>query len=390
MGAGELVIRYFLVILLALFLQSCATVVDESKDEGLKDNYIRYIPKGDLGGVQCLQQTFVHPETGKTVELLGMIHIADGAFYKKVQERLDAADVVLMEGVSGSTSLSLFDLHLRYTMSFMKRSASMLNLSEQHASLKDNGNWRNADWTLEQFKKESGFGQTLIQAITLPITVVVGEPSMFLTRLSVGFGQNASWPWADSLQSHYRHELFQNVGKQAKDSQIQNAIYKGIIEGRNQEVLKHMDEALLEDDTKHVLIPWGAAHLPSLEKSLLERGFKKKEGKWLRAICAKDISEHGGRDEFVIPYVFRRTSYMCDQEELAFLLDLFYFYRSDKYNSNEFLWSLGGAYHSSGENVSFHLLPRLFGKPIFFSFAENEERKRWRFLYFFKIDSEKE
>ena len=376
-------------IFITFLLVSCGTVVDESKDPNLKDTYIRYVPKGELGGVQTKRQLFKNPETGQVVEFIGMIHIADGAFYKTVQERLDIADIVLMEGVSGSTSLSLYDLHLRYTMSYMKRTASILNLSEQYASLKNRGNWENADLTLEEFKKESGLGESFLQLLSLPVTFVVGEPSMFLSRLSVGFGQNLTWPWADSVQSHYRNELFQNVGQQAKASNIQDAIYKGIIAKRNEKLLEKLDEVLEDDDNEFISIPWGAAHLPSLEKDLEKRGFVKDEHEWLRAICAKDISIHGGRDELVIPYVYRRTSYMCEQEELAMLLDIFHFYRSPKYNSNEFLWGLAGGYYSTKDSKAFHFLPKLFGKPLIFSYASTKEKSRYRFLYFFDIETEK-
>ena len=63
--------------------------------------YLRATDDKDGGRIlQVASRTLVSPkEDGPRVTLLGVSHLGDSAYYEKIQKRLDAADLVLFEGV---------------------------------------------------------------------------------------------------------------------------------------------------------------------------------------------------------------------------------------------------------------------------------------------------
>ncbi len=63
--------------------------------------YLRAVDDKDGGRIlQVAARTLVSPkEDGPRVTLLGVSHLGDATYYEKIQKKLDAADLVLFEGV---------------------------------------------------------------------------------------------------------------------------------------------------------------------------------------------------------------------------------------------------------------------------------------------------
>jgi hypothetical protein len=61
------------------------------------------------------------------------------------------------------------------------------------------------------------------------------------------------------------------------DSNVQELFWKDILENRNQRVLKGIDLTISaptpppESPVEHIIVPWGAAHMPGIERGLLQR-----------------------------------------------------------------------------------------------------------------------
>jgi hypothetical protein len=60
----------------------------------------------------------------------------------------------------------------------------------------------------------------------------------------------------------------------ARPETVQTALAE-IIELRNEHLLEHIGDALGE--YRHVIVPWGAAHMPAIEQAIFELGFELSE-----------------------------------------------------------------------------------------------------------------
>jgi len=169
---------------------------------------------------------------GKTVDLVPMSHIADSRFYHQVTSSFPSNSVVLMEGVSDRYSL----LTNRLTY---KRAAKKLGLAEQQQEFKptEDVEWASADVDVSDFSKQT-----------------------------IGFLNMVSLLYQKGLTHETLPILFQPTPPGFQELLIDDVLHK-----RNQHVLKEIDRHLTERE--HVVIPWGAAHMPGIAHELEQRGF---------------------------------------------------------------------------------------------------------------------
>ena len=74
-------------------------VIDED-DRPATGQFLRFVPATKRGGGLDIAITEYTPaDSGPTVDLVGVVHVADGRYYEEIQRALDAYDAVLYEGV---------------------------------------------------------------------------------------------------------------------------------------------------------------------------------------------------------------------------------------------------------------------------------------------------
>lgn len=74
--------------------------------------YLRFSDyREDWSRLEALSRRFRSPDGARTVTLVGVLHIADLAYYREIQQHLDAHDLVLFEGV-GAERGALSELEL--------------------------------------------------------------------------------------------------------------------------------------------------------------------------------------------------------------------------------------------------------------------------------------
>lgn len=276
---------------LAVETTPAPAVVAPAKTAATK--YYRYeTAAGKKGDLELLTREFHNAKTGKTVTLTGMIHIADAAYYRKVDALADKQDIVLLEGVKGGAAGLITIAPLLYQMYLGPRLLAPANLAGQSDYFRGEGlNRRNADVDASELGEGAG---GLGGVIMLPVVAALGETAYTLEGITEQF----AWLTGneDGLTAFTREKI---AGKltEADDEKDGECVPRGgedfdrvIIGHRNEAVLKVLDEELAKPAVHTALIPWGAEHHAGLEKALLARGFVPAGDTWNTAIAVKSLN----------------------------------------------------------------------------------------------------
>lgn len=183
---------------------------------------------------------------GNTVVLQGMMHIGEGRAYEDLYAgfNLGGRTVVLTEGVSDED-----DLLGRNGIGY-SRVAERLGLEQQHAIESQDFEVRNADVDVKEFE----------------------EGTLELLRLSF-----AVWAADDPLTAWVEQSAY--VGRQDPNA-LYATLYKDIVVGRNEHLLGEIEASRSEFD--HIVVPWGAAHMPGLTNELEAKGYV--AGEWTEQV----------------------------------------------------------------------------------------------------------
>ncbi|MFT5883159.1 MAG: hypothetical protein ACI9FG_001671 [Crocinitomicaceae bacterium] len=210
-------------------------------------------------GVDLLETVF--EKDGQKVHLVGMMHIGDGAYYSDLMERLNATPtssrkrLVLTEGVSDRNKILPEDFAKGKTY---ERWAQLLGVESQKSLMSpaadtstqfaekslpvDNPaiTWQNADIDVSDF--EEHHRDLLVEILTLMSS---GDLAEMLSADTANFS----------------------------GMEIEDLMMNGLILARNDILMKRFNEA--GAGFEEIYIPWGAAHLPDIEKRLLAQGYQK-------------------------------------------------------------------------------------------------------------------
>lgn len=257
--------------------------------------------KGGSGNFEVLIRRFRHPVSGREVTLAGMVHVADAAFYTRIEKLADTQDIVLMEGVRpGESVFGILDaIPLIYTSQLGARLMASTRLEHQQDHLRTSGpNRRNADVTLDKV----GAGDGITGIITLPLVVALGETGYIIE----GVGEQLAFltGTADAATRTVRSIIAESLNENKPDD-MDEEFERVILRDRNTVVLEALDEELQKPESLRILIPWGAAHHVGLEAGLRARGFVPVHDAWVPAISVKDMGKTPETD----PGFLRRLPY---------------------------------------------------------------------------------
>jgi hypothetical protein len=170
---------------------------------------------------------------GKTVQLFPMAHIGDAEFYRKVSQSFPSNSIVLMEGVTDDRNL------ITNKVSY-KRMATKLGLAEQHEEFNPTqGKLVPADVDVEQFNTNTiGF--------------------LNLVRLIHSKGMDA--------------ETLLKLMRFSPPPYFEEQLLDDLLRKRNRHLLEELQARLPESD--HLIVPWGAAHMPGLAEEIQKSGFR--------------------------------------------------------------------------------------------------------------------
>ena len=255
--------------------------------------FLRYAPPGpDGGGLDIAITDYESPEGLPPVSLVGVVHVADAPYFERVQQALDGYSVVLYEAVR-PTDLDVVAWQakakegLRALSGLQRQLASWFGFVFQLDAL-DYGrpNLVHADMTEEEFR-EAG-GGAFLEQFASPAEEGAGDdslPDAVQGTLSTvrAFGDLA-FGKPNPLRSLARKMFAETMGTTDIGDALDMMPGLGelILDKRNDVAMAKFVE-VLPDLTGPTAIFYGAAHMPDLEKRLLDLGYRRKGGRWLRA-----------------------------------------------------------------------------------------------------------
>lgn len=208
-----------------------------------------------LSSISMLERVFA--KDGTKVFLIGMMHIGEGDFYSqlnnRMKEEVDGKRVVLTEGVS--------DRHEVLPKSFASgdtyaRLAERFGLKVQNAEHRDLS-------PEEQDQKRQAWAERGIKVVNADIDVSELSPEHQGTLVLM----------LEALGSGKLTDLI--VGPRGIEGpEMENLMMEGLIGFRNDRLMEVFSE-VTEDRVDEIFIPWGAAHLPDIEKRLIDLGYEK-------------------------------------------------------------------------------------------------------------------
>lgn len=370
-----------------LLLASCSTELPDYH-EAPQDQYNYYSGGKLYGNHYCKVQKFTQEETGKSITLIGMIHIADQSFYDQVDTELDKVDIVLEEGIHGLPSFGINKYFGLYTFDIIDRLTKVQGLVSQNRALKTRSNAKSADMSVKEFKAQGGISTPLFQLISLPIIAVFTEPSYLYYWSKNNLSAVLDTELLKDSEAQIRHHTLNAMDTTQKPSKV---LLPGIIDARNVFLIEKAMEYLKQDKVNSIAIPWGAAHMPGVEALLLEKGFTKSdEEKWLRSIAVEDYlqteEQFTSIDSSGIPYVMMVDSYK-DFVSTSFLFSSIKTISTKNYERTTTLWGDLTDYIKTKKGSYFSLLPKIAGKPLLLDIFNGKEKTKVRFLWFFSIGS---
>lgn len=271
----------------------------ESKKAPLPD-FIRYAEGETDARLETAVKSYRTPE-GVTVDLVGVVHIADASYYKKLNELLATYDAVLYELVGDPDALKKSPTAKapppNPLRNIQKLAGSLLKLSFQLDQIDyTKANFVHADLTAEQFAEmQAEKGENLMTLMARAIKMQnKGGLGVDDKDLNMDMGQIlgalSGNGGADALKI-----VMAKVFDQA-ETMIEN--FEGpeekggtvLLTERNKVVSEKLQEAV-KSGKKKIAVFYGAGHLPGLEGLIHDQQFKQEKEEWLAAWSMKKTAK---------------------------------------------------------------------------------------------------
>lgn len=249
---------------------------------------------------------YEHPETGRQVDLIGMIHLAQPDYFRRINRLLGQYDKILFEMVGGEDVPELVrllrepitseedlerireisekmmkSLHLisRINGWFQMRVAQRTGLSEQ-SYLIDYGrsNMVFADMTAEQYDAAMKSEQNAVLKSFKELFFMEGMP--------LGDQIISTYQMLAGAEPAALYSMLAFCSYPGPESVDENSV---IIAQRNAVCVSVLDRETADPQVKRVAVLYGALHLPGIDRMLRERGYRLKAVRWMRAL---EVPEH--------------------------------------------------------------------------------------------------
>lgn len=216
--------------------------------------YVRLAPEG----IYMTERVYTHED--KTIRLAGMVHVGGKDYYEDLSASIPAGPtLVLAEGVADAQGM----LRNRFSYGKMANALGLESQEQMHFEAREVGA---ADLESSGFVPGAeGIPDIMHADVDLktfhPITLAfLNELGRQMSRsdslLETIHGFNA---WAE-----------ENLTEQAN-----RELMDDILHSRNRALIAHIDPALKRYPL--LVIPWGALHMPEIERAVLDRGFEQKQ-----------------------------------------------------------------------------------------------------------------
>jgi hypothetical protein len=208
----------------AVYLAVCAAVAVDQFSEG----FVALRP----GGVTVQVRNYVRHD-GKTIQLVPMAHVGEAAFYRRLSQSFPTNATILLEGVTDDQNL------LTNKISY-QRMARSLGLAEQ----------------VEEFQPRQG------ELVHADVDVAVFDTN------TIGCINLVMLLHAQGVKAETVLKLLQY----SPPPRVEEQFLEDLLRKRNRHLLEEIRARLPE--AEHLIVPWGAAHMPELAREVQKSGFR--------------------------------------------------------------------------------------------------------------------
>jgi hypothetical protein len=277
----------------------------QKKDEKPAVDYIRYREEEGQAKLETVVRSLTNSD-GVTVDLVGVVHIGDEAYYKEINTLLAGYDAVLFELVGDPEALQQDQAGKAKESekgakkadknnplrAVQKMVGNLLQLTFQLDHIDyTKPNFIHADLDESQFademkKRGESFMSLLGKSMRLQREGKSGKMEEELEKLDMGELMSAlmSGSGSDKLKIVLA-KAFSDAETLMENMEAEDG-GTAIISGRNEAAFKKMDEAV-KGGKKKLAVFYGAGHLPSMEETLVKKGYKFSKESWLAAWSMK-------------------------------------------------------------------------------------------------------
>lgn len=260
------------IIASCLFAFVCAAVAQAEEKAFIRVQ----TEKGEVTSLQTA--SVVYKKGDLTVDLVGVIHVGDKAYYRGLQRQLATYDSLLYElvapkGVVPERKASMFGMIVK----------AIADLDMQLACINyRKANFVHADLSFQEILDKNGGGLVVglkLLADMLQKNKSSDELEGIAREMSV-----ADTPLA--LKKAFAKMLVAQMGGEVKGGLLDGLLIKD----RNKKVMESLDEQM-KGGKKKIGIFYGAAHMPDFEARLEKLGFKREKVIWHTAWDLSDGDE---------------------------------------------------------------------------------------------------
>jgi hypothetical protein len=245
-----------------------------SHADGLPD-YVRFAEDKSSARLEVAIKTFTMP-SGQKVDLIGVVHIADDAYYQRLNGRFETYDSVLFELIGDPRGLTEPSpgTSRSGSVSFLQQSAGKhLNLAFQLDAIDyTRKNMVHADTTADEFarmQRERGENFLTLFARAMQAQLSGGMNRAAMREFDT-FGLIRILMSPDSAVAFKK-----SLAKVFDEMESMTALMEGqhgsvVLSGRNGVVVAKLKEVLARKKQRHVAVFYGGAHMPGIETALVE------------------------------------------------------------------------------------------------------------------------
>jgi hypothetical protein len=259
-------------------------------------DYVRYAENKRSARLEVAIRKFTLP-SGQTVDLIGVVHIADAAYYQQLNQRFDSYDAVLFELVGDPRALTQAprvqaQLQQDSAVGFIQQSASRhLDLAFQLGAIDyTKKNMVHADASAEEFARmQSERGENVL---TLFVSAMQAQMRNQMSSANRGAMRELDTfaliriLMSQDSAAEFKKALAKNFDQMESMTAAMEGGPQGsaVLSGRNGVVLKKLQEVLAHRKQRRIAVFYGGAHMPGIEASLLKDMNAKISGEeWLAA-----------------------------------------------------------------------------------------------------------
>ena len=228
------------------------------------------------GELQVAVESF--EKDGITIDLYGVVHMADKSYFKSIQTDLATYDAVLYEGIKQGSNPNTETRGLNFVQKTMAR---VLGLTFQKDGIDYTGkNMVHADIDIDTLEKSlDGKKLSPLQELFSPEQLKSIEPFFD------AFG--GILDMIMESQPDFQNTLKMKLGTQLSETDIAEQLppdmKKAIIDDRNQIVMDVLAEQLKTTKSKSFCFFYGAGHNPDFAERLRAQGYKATGKRWKTA-----------------------------------------------------------------------------------------------------------